>query len=311
MKKLSEVKCLDNSTLKNISEIIAQFKNSAHDTTKERISESIRSIAKKENRPLKSKVLSDFNDEKVIPIISPSTMEQVPPYIPMWITRTSRGDTSAIVNITRFSRIDKKTNDLSIYPKTLFGLLLGGTVLKALTESEYSILNSTKLLTSLSIIYSRIFSKILDKNYAISANELFLDQIKYLSAKFFLLSVVGRPDNPSTTNIALKSISYSSSVSVKQIDASIPAGSYSDILTFLDALKSQFKRLDKLTYRSILADIAKQYSAPAFLILEYCPFFIANILYAVTNSGINNEYSFESVLGKEGIYVYQELSRLI
>lgn len=310
MKKLSEIKALDEKSLKAIAGLINSLDINSIYVKHEHIEDTIKHIVKKETRPLKGKVIVDYSERKVIPVLDPVSLDNMPPFIPFW-TLPNSGKSVTVVNVTRFSRIDKKTKEISIYPKTMFGLLLAGTVMNKLQQNENMILSSTKLLTALCCIYSRIFTKILDKNYAISANEIYLDQVRYLTAKFFLLSVVGRPDSASTSDIAAKAIGNSSKQAVMQVDSQLPPGSFENMLTFIDGLKSVFKRLTNLSYRNILAEIAKGYSAPAFLMMEYVPYFIANILYTVTNSGINNEYSFESVLGKDGIVVYQELARLI
>jgi len=310
MKKLSEIKALDAKTLGQIAKIIGGIDLNVSRADPDKIADCIKTIAKKETRPLKSRVIMDYEDRITIPMLDVMVADQVPPYLPFWVMPNS-GNSRTVVNITRYARVDKKTKEINVYPKTLFGLLMAGSIMTQLQQNEAAIMGSTKLLTSLAQIYSRIFTKILDKNFAISSNEVYLDQIRYLTAKFLLLSVIGRPDTPNTSEIAAKTIMNSSKSLVMQVDAQMPPGSYTDILTFIEGLKSIYKRLNRLTYRMILGDLVKLYSATSFLMLEYLPYFIANIMYSTLNAGVNNEYSFEAVNGKDGIAIYQELARLM
>ena len=310
MRKLSDVVAIDSKTLANIGNLISSLDVGSVMVPAESLEDAVKNIAKKEIRPLKNRVVTDYKDGIVVPVFDPAALGSIPPFVPMWMAPYD-GRMVTVVDLTVRARYDKKSKDLIIYPKTLFGLMLGGSVMNRMQLQESSIMSSTKLLTALSRIYSRIFTKILDKNYAISANELFLDQLRYLTAKFFLLGVVGRPEAESVNDIASKSIGSSSKQAVQAVDQQIPAGAYTDMTSFVKAISETYKRLANVTYRSILGEVAKLYSAPAFLMLEYCPFFVVNILFAMTSSGINNEYSFESVLENDGRAVYIELARLI
>jgi hypothetical protein len=310
MRKLSDIVALGSKDLKNIGENIAGLDLSKIAIDPKELEEPIRSLQKKEQRPLKSRVIMDYKDGLVVPVYEPTILSSIPVFIPMWVMNYN-GKLVVAVNLTQRARQDKKTKDITIYPKTLFGLLLAGSVMRALITNEQSILSSTKLLTSLSKIYSNIFVKILDKSFAISANEVYLDQIRYLTAKFFLSNVAGRGSSMFLTDIALKSTVNSSRNIVLQVDGEMPVESYENINSFVNGLSKTFKRLSELKYRNILAEMVKLYSAPSFLMAEYLPFFVANILLAETGSGVNNEFSFETAMGKEGTAVYAELSRLI
>ena len=310
MRKLSEISALNRDTLKDIGAAISNVKLQDCMVKISQMEDSVRAIAKKENRPLKNRVLNDLKDELVIPVFDPAGLSNIPVFIPFWIA-SYNGKIVCVVNLTQRGRQDKKTGEIVVHPKTLFSLLMCGTVIRQMTINEHNVMGSTKLLTSLSKIYSRIFAKILDKNFAISANDLYLDQIRYLAAKFFLISIVGKPNTPSISDIAAKSIGTSSIQGVRQVDAMMPTEAYANLTTFVKALGDVFKRLAKLSTRLLLGDTVRTYSAVSFLILEYCPYFVANILLAQTSAGINNEFSYDSVLDKDGLAVYSEMARII
>ena len=310
MRKLSEISALNNDTLKGIGAALSNVKLEDCMVRISQMEDSIRAIAKKESRPLKGRVINDLKDELVIPVYDPVGLSGIPVFVPCWIT-TYKGKIVCAVNLSARARQDKKTGEIVCHPKTLFSLLMCGTVLRQMTVNEHNIMGSTKLLTSLSKIYSRIFTKILDKNFAISANDLYLDQIRYLAAKFFLISLVGKPNTPMVSDIAAKSIGSSSIQGVKQVDAMMPTNAYDNLTTFVAALGDVYKRLAKLSTRLLLGDTVRTYSAVSFLVLEYCPFLVWNVLSAVTSGGVTNEFSYDAVMDKDGLAVYSEMARLI
>ena len=310
MRKLSEISALSTDTLKSVGAALSNIKLQDCMVKISQMEDSVRAITKKENRPLKNRVLNDLKDELVIPVYDPVGLSNIPVFVPFWIS-TYNGRTVCVVNLTQRGRQDKKTGEIVVHPKTLFSLLLCGTVIRQMIVNEHNIMGSTKLLTSLSKIYSKIVTKILDKSFAISANDLYLDQIRYLTAKFFLVSIVGKPNTPMISDIAMKSVATSSPQGVKQIDAMMPTEAYTNLETFVKALGEVYKRMAKLSARLLLGEVVRTYSAVSFLILEYCPYFVANILLAQTSAGINNEFSYDSVMDKDGIAIYSEFARLI
>ena len=309
MKKLSELVALRNYNGGRTSVVLAGLDYNTLKVTEDRIEDVISTIKRKENRPLKSKILSDHALGLTMPLYSPDGLAEIPSFVPMWGTKLD-GKAVVAYNITQFASHDENKN-IKISVKTMFGFMLGATVSRAIALNP-GILQQPKLLKHLTAIYVRIITKILDKNFAITVNSLHYDQIKYLCAKFFLISVVGAPNNDTTTGIALGTVTASSETIVKSIDNDIDESmAYNDIESFLTVLAELFTRLHKLQYRLVLNELVKLYKSPTLLIAEYAPYFIANILYTIVSANINNEYTFDSVLGKDGIEVYKELDRLI
>ena len=308
MKKLSEVLALKNYNGGRTPIILSTLDYTSITVKPQALEDVVGTIKRKENRPLKSRIINDYESGLILPVFSPEGLMNVPSFVPMWGTKVDN-KVAVAFNISQFASQDENRN-IKISVKTMFGFMLGASVARAIAVNP-NILASHKLLKHLVTIYVRIFTKILDKNFAITANSLHFDQIKYVCAKFFILSVLGLPDNDTNRTIAASVISASSEPLVKAIDNETDSDIYNDIESFLGFLSGHFTRLSKLSYRLVLNDLVKMYKAPTLLILEYAPYFIANILYVLVASNINNEYVFENVLGKDGIEVYKELDRLL
>ena len=162
-------------------------------------------------------------------------------------------------------------------------------------------------------IYSKLFNKILDKQFGINFNPLVSDQVNFTLAKFFLLYVLEKQDNDITNNIAYNCIfNESSKNSILSANNDFDPVWYQSFDGFIGGLAETFDMLSKVDIRSILSNFMIMYGESAIYSLEYYPTLLESIFHAIIfGSRICRDQMFDSVVGKETNQLHVEVSRLL
>src|SRR5699024_5753276 len=125
----------------------------------------------------------------IIPILNP-TIE-----IPKYLNTTGRVEGNKIISIVDlrpFSNVTRNSDDIEIYPKTLFNLLQNGLILNELVTNWRSYTNNMNIVRNSAVVYSRLTGKVMDKLFAVNIDEFKSDLVSFLLAKFFLVNLCGR-----------------------------------------------------------------------------------------------------------------------
>ena len=308
MKKLSELSIITDETKSSIAKKITLLNPKLDTAPKAFITEMIQQMQAREKRPLKSRLINEIESGTVIPVFSLASYGTGLVFLPVWAARN--GSTIAgVANLTNRFKVDKK-GEIAPNPKQFYNLCAAALIFKELTANPELFARNAKLVTALSRIYSRIMTKVLDKLYGVSYNELVLDQIRYIFAKFFVVACMGKADAAASL-IALKSVKTSSRQAVMDIDRLIPNENYKQLDTLFDSLSTAFNNLSKITLRSVIAEVVKSYGATSFLIPEFAPMLLINVMFAIWDSGINVSFAYNSVIDKDGEDVLTEVNNII
>ena len=165
-----------------------------------------------------------------------------------------------------------------------------------------SVVNRPSLIKEGSEIYSAMFTRVLNKKYALNTDRNRLHKVVFLSSKFFLLNVLGQPDNDTTKNYAIRNCNNSNPIILNELDEMFKLENYKDLSTFIQALSKEEYGLGlkDLTVRAFLEAYIHMYDASALLALEHIAYFLYNV-FAVTNGAyINNQYILEDLIDKKG-----------
>jgi hypothetical protein len=276
--------------------------------TLDSLTSELNELNKRVKNPLKSLALAAFSTGEVKLMRDKEYFKDIPSYLTTF-TIDFNSKTNCYVNLIPFSRITKDSFDIPT--NVLFAGLAAGTVLSAITKDPARIFSNHRITKNAAIIYSRAVSKVLDKQFAISANSVIEDQIRYLLAKFYMLGCVELTNSPSVSNLALGAVTKTSPAIVQMIDDKFTDYDYINIIEFIKALRREFPRLNTLTIRSLYAGFAQMYRSNTILMLEYAPYTIVHSIFTSVNSNINNEYAFENIMGNESLQMINELSNII
>jgi len=170
---------------------------------------------------------------------------------------------------------------------------------------------NTEVLKSSMLIYTKLFSKVLDKMYGISLNKLNVDKINYCIAKFFLHYQMEKAESDTVNNMAyLACFNDSTKRTIMGCDMSFDEDSYVDFKAFIKEL-STLDGLSKLNMRAFLQEWMVLYGESTIIALEYYPLFCGMIFSSMLNGHVNKEFAIESVVAKETQQLYNELARIL
>jgi len=308
MKRLSELSIITEESKAATAKKITLLNPKLDTAPKAFITEMAQQMQAREKRPLRARLISEIENGTVIPVFSPASYGVGLPFLPVWAARNG-SEPVGVANLTNRFKIDKK-GEIAPNPRQFYNLCAAALIFKEITINSEAFTRNVKLVTALSRIYSKIMTKVVDKLYGVSYNELVLDQVRYLFAKFFLMCSLGKAEAAASL-IALKSVKTSSRQAVLDIDRLVPVADYESFDKFTDRLAITFNNLSKISMRSVIAEIVKSYGSTSFLIPEFAPMLIINVMLAIWDSGINVSFAYNSVLEKDGEDVLTEIQNIV
>jgi hypothetical protein len=271
------------------------------------LDENISIINRRFNYLMKNKVLNDLQVGNVIPVFNTYKIN-LPHFLPVF-SMMSNNKPISVVNLTNYGRKDKDKL-FNIDNRTLFALLQTGTVARETILNWNQVSMNTTIIKNSAIIYSKMFSKVLDKMFAINLDRLMADTIYYLTAKFFLLFQMEKKENEITNNIAYQAINNDSTKNIIfSTDSGFTEDAYSDLNSFVENL-STINGLSKLTTRGFIENWMMMYGDSTVFALEYFPLFCHAIFSAMINAHLNKEFVIEPLASKETTSLYNELGRI-
>ena len=275
----------------------------------DKIDMNIDIINRRFNYALKNKALQDLNDGYVIPVFNINNIE-LPNFIPA-VGIIENGVAKSYINLTPMGRMDKKGN-FDIDNRKLFAYLQTGTLLRELSVKHWGKVSMNSIVAKAgSMIYAKLFNKVLDKIYAINLNTLRSDSVNYVTAKFFLLYVLERPNTDMVSNIAYQAcFNGTTRETIYDVDKVFSSDAYQSFDKFIQNLAT-LDGLAGLKMRTFTENWMKMYNYSTVLGLEYFPYFLHMIFSAMVNAHINSEYIIEPLVGRETSTLYSEIARII
>jgi len=322
------MKVLSNTYLfqmyNNATKIGNIFKNYKHtDKVSEEILKDSMDIIKKYNFPTKNKIISEMVDGNIICAFNSQTLN-LPISIPSFLTLkqndkveggmglTSMNNIMAVVNLTRFASINFTTNIMRLDLRKFFALLQSGLFLRGCMESWSAITKNFNLKKIGCDIYQKIFSKVLDKKYAINLNPEIADAISYFAAKFFQINLMEQNDSEIIKNTAYSCCRNETARSkINTYESYEETDTYTNLSTFVDFLNKAFPSLKSMTIRQFCEDYMRLYGQSTIFALEFFPAFATMLGNVLVGCNINNEYVIDSLIGKKADNFYIELSAIV
>jgi hypothetical protein len=308
MKKLSELSIITDDTKTTVAKKITLLNPKLDSAPKAFVTEMIQQMQAREKRPLKNRLIAEIENGTIIPVFSLSAYGNGMIFLPVWAARNG-SNIVGVANLTNRFKVDRK-GEIAANPKQFYNLCAAALIFKELTMNPELFTRNAKLVTALSRIYSKMMVKVVDKLYGVSYNELVLDQIRYIFAKFFVVGCIGKNDAAASL-IALKSVKTSSRQAVMDIDRMIPIENYQSFKPLLETLSGIFNNLSKISVHSVVAETVKSYGATSFLVVEFAPMLLINVMFAIWDSGINISYAYNSVIDKDGEDVLTEINNIV
>ena len=165
-----------------------------------------------------------------------------------------------------------------------------------------------------SIIYSELFSKMMNKMFTLSINPAKNDIIIFLSSLFFIQNMLGR-DSESLEEMNIKYAADNCKGNTRRVlDDYIDKFDFkkdlADFDTFINAMAKNIPGCEDLTTKSFTEQFMLSYGANMLMSLEYLPTFIHNLACVEVGSFLNNQNYIENQTGKFIESFLAELSNL-
>lgn len=275
----------------------------------EKISDSIDFISKKFNFDFKVKILDYLREGKLILVMNSD--RPLPRFINIF-GKVYNGKPIVVIDISAYATMNKDEN-ISIYPKTLYGLLQSGMILYDVT-TKFSKLETNATLAMYSAkAYSKLICHVLDKMLGININPTRSDIAYFLVIKFFLKAVYGYEDREEAIDeIASKlTINKTSLEFLKEMEDTLNREVlYKDFFSFLNEMK-KLEGFRQLQRRSFVDQYLRQYGEASILSIDYLPSFLSLILGTDVAAGINKDYIIDSICGKENRKISMEIAKIL
>lgn len=292
-----------------MSNNILKILNSGLQLKSSHIEEQLLRIKKNFKYPLKYKILEEFENEDIILMYSPKNVSIVSS-IPFFLTKNNSGRVVAVVVVDLFSTFDEKNNVIDIDAKKLYTLMEGAYFAKMYFQFTKQIVTRSTVIKNGSEIYSAIITRVLNKKYALNLDKNKLNNVIYLTSKFYLVNVLGLEDNEMTKNYALANCTNANPFTLEEVDKSFNPDGFKDFGSFIKALddKDMNLKLKDLQVRTFLEAFINMYDATMLLALESFPYFLFNILSVNNGAYFNNQYILEDIVDIKGAKIYADLS---
>lgn len=247
----------------------------------------------------KSAVMSDIDSGKVIPMYA-KTNYTIPSTIPAYLYNNN-GKACVVVNISNNATVNKQNDkEYNIDSKALFALLQAGTIAATCYEKYKRIKMSTQVIKSGAASYSRLFTKVLNKLYALNTVPDKLESAHFVTGLFFLVNVLGLdPKSETTIKYALVACKDPAMVPAKMLIAKMKLENFKDINTFISTLPDVMPIFKGIETKVFLDNYLQMYSPQMLLSLEYFPIFMHNMAAAYVGAYMNNQHSIEQTCGND------------
>lgn len=276
------------------------------------LTDDINTIQKRYNFPLKNKVLTDLNSGNIKPIFN-KDKAPIPSSLTQWLTMDTRsGKPICVFNLTLYGIMNKDKSNFNINTRQLYTLMQSSSLTLGCMHKWNSITVNQSVLKLGASMYSKLFTKVLDRIFAVNLEPMKSDKIKYIAAKFFLINMMEKPESQTVNSIAYSCCTGGTTLNtIQMFDSTFNKESFKNFSTFIEELALKIDGFSTLTLRGYIDSYMRMYSLNALLALEYFPAFVHTVTCPIIGAHLNNEQIIESLLGKDMDKFYNEISNLI
>lgn len=294
-----------------ITKMIPNILKNGKVLTQKNLEDAYNIIYKNFKFPLKHKIFEEIEEGTIVPIYSPNNIRMITS-IPFFLTRNSAGKVISVILVDIYGNMSKDGENVVIDPKKLYVLLEGAYFAKLCYKYSDTISTKSHVITSGSSIYSNMFTRVLNKKYALNTDKTKLHKVLFSSSKFYLINMLGLRDDDKAFNYAFKNCIGGNHLILNDFNNLLETKDFTDLSTFIKALSSPRLGLNfkDLTVRNYIEQFIYMYDTSCLLSLESFPYFIYNILSVTNGAYINNQYILEDIVDTHGAKIYNALSSL-
>lgn len=292
----------------NLRERMSVYSPILDNLPKELLQDDIRTIQKRYNYPIKNRVIDDLNKNRLVPILNKERVK-IPTAIPAYLYN-DRGNVVAIVN---FSNYLSKTQDNIIHGDTrqIFACLQTGSILLGCYEKWNTLVSNQEICKLGTLMYTKIFTKVLDKLFAVNIDSIKSDKIKFIAARFFVTTLLGKPFTDSTMNLCLSVCSNTTKNTIISFSDTLKEESFERLDKVIELISENIEGCSALNVRTFLESFMRMYGTSSIFALEYLPYFFHMVFSVAVGAHLNSEFIIEGLLGKDIDKLYNAVSNIL
>lgn len=299
----------------NITERMTNYNEITDRVNAETIDDHLQIIKKRFTFPLKTKTLSLF-EAGYIQVAYNESKQPIPSYVPCYLmVNPKTKQPMAVCNVTLIGNMNRERTNLTINTRQLYTVMQTGAITLGCLNNWNAVSMNQTICKLGAEIYSKIFTKVLDRMFAINLDVNKTDILKFKSAEFFLKNVLGKTNENNIHNIAYACTSGETSLNyLNQFDSIFTDSNgtaYKSFENFIEALSEKVEGLGELNLRSYLDNYMRMYGVSTLFALEYFPAFTHMISSMVIGAHLNAEHVIENLVGRLADKFIVELCNII
>lgn len=271
------------------------------------VEEAFMTINKNFKYPLKYDVMKEFETKGLVLLYAPEKI-RIPTCLPFFLTKNNNGVVS-VVNVDIYGKMNKETGSVNIDAKKLYCMMEGAYFARKYFRHHQELSKRNVIITDGSSIYANMFTRVLNKRYALNIDRSKMHKVIFLASKFYMINILQMKDSETVTNYALKNCVNGNPFILKEVDSLLTEEDYKDLSSFVRALTKEELGLGMgdLTVRGYLEQYINMYDASALMALEHFAYFMYTVLSALNGAFINNQYILDDIIEKHGAKLYNDM----
>lgn len=275
------------------------------------IQEQILQLERVRLSPLTDIVLDAFRDNKINLIFVKE--ERITKSLPFIIHKDGHGKPVASIFISSYATLSSDQTALIIPMKNLYVLMESAYVGLVLSTYPLSIRRSTTLMKICMNIFVSMYTRILNRDYALSIDPGLHDNVNYLIARFFL-ERLWEIDNEAIIHTHASSLTKVvrdeelSLLALKYKDANI-----TDVSKLFEFMKTEFPSMSTLTVRHFVERYLNTYHGASIMSIDYLPYLFFVIINVMLGGFLVSQSVLSDIIkNTKGMNrFYSELTKLI
>lgn len=222
-----------------------------------------------------------FDDGRIVLIYSNVPALSVTQALPFITFKTKGGTYITYVFMDKYISMSRD-GIMNLQAPILRDLLTGALIANGLKKNYEALSTNQYLQNVMTEIYTKFFTRILNRQFSIAADKITFDSIQYWINKFFLTRVFGANDSPENIEaISNKHFKYIDEMKYEELKQQYSEANPQTISELLALVKTASPRMKALNLGVFLSDWINYYYVPSMLAvdnIEYLIFMTLTIL---------------------------------
>ena len=194
----------------------------------------------------------------------------------------------------------RQDGQVNINYRRLYNLMESAYLAKKFVVGYDRYKNNSSIIQQGCILYSNMFIKPINKKFNLHVDMNRENRVRFLSAKFYLKNVLEIQNEEVVFNTAVKACKGGNPLSLREVDMIFPEEAFTNLGTFLDALKNDNLNLGlgSLTVRGYLDSYIGLYGDTTIFGLELFPYFLFIGHSALNDMNLVRNNALEDIMEK-------------